>query len=95
MTLLAKVLRDLEAAYGNDGQSALFAELRGFLAAGSVPPDQADVAERLHMTSGAVRVALHRLRKRYRDRLRREIAQTVADPADVNDEIRHLMDALA
>ncbi len=95
LTLLEKVLRDLEAEYGRDGHSALFTELRGFLVAGSLPPTQVEVAERLDMTPSAVRVALHRLRQRYRDRLRREIAHTVADPADIGDEIRHLMDALA
>lgn len=95
LTLLDKVLGELEAEYGRAGHSMLFAELRGFLAAGSQPPSQAEVADRLAMTSGALRVALHRLRARYRDLLRAEIAQTVADPADVNDEIRQLMNALA
>jgi len=42
-----------------------------------------------------VKVAVHRLRRKYRDTLRAEIARTVADPADVDAEIRHLMEALA
>jgi RNA polymerase sigma factor (sigma-70 family) len=49
-----------------------------------------EVAGSLGMSEGAVRVALHRLRRRFRDLLREEIAHTVADPADVEDEIRHL-----
>jgi RNA polymerase sigma-70 factor (ECF subfamily) len=47
------------------------------------------------MTEGAVKVAAHRLRKRYRDLLRDEIGQTVEDPAAVDDEIRALFTALA
>jgi len=47
------------------------------------------------MSEGAVKVAVHRLRKRYREVLRALIAETVAAPGDVDDEIRHLLDALA
>jgi RNA polymerase sigma-70 factor (ECF subfamily) len=47
------------------------------------------------MNEGAVRVAVHRLRKRYRDALRDRIAQTVADPADVDQEMRELLASLA
>ena len=51
-------------------------------------------ADRLGMTVGAVKVAVHRLRQRYRDRIREVIGRTVADPADVDDEIRDLFAAL-
>ena len=47
------------------------------------------------MTEDAVRQAAHRLRRRYRELLREELAQTVADPADVDDEIRSLFETLA
>jgi RNA polymerase sigma-70 factor (ECF subfamily) len=47
------------------------------------------------MSEGAVRVAAHRLRQRYRELLRNEIAQTVATPAEVEDELRHLFAALS
>jgi RNA polymerase sigma-70 factor (ECF subfamily) len=46
------------------------------------------------MTEGAVKVAVHRLRRRYRELLRAGIAETVADPSDVDDEMRHLVAAL-
>jgi RNA polymerase sigma-70 factor (ECF subfamily) len=46
------------------------------------------------MTEGAVKVAVHRLRRRYRDLVREEIAQTVAEPEDVDEELRHLFAAL-
>ena len=47
------------------------------------------------MSEGAVKVAAHRLRRRYRELLRAQIAQTVAGPGEVDDEIRHLFEALA
>ena len=52
------------------------------------------VAESLGMTAGAVKVAAHRLRQRYRELPRHEIAQTVAQPADIEDEIRDLFQIL-
>jgi hypothetical protein len=57
-------------------------------------PSYAAVAARLGTTEGAARVAAHRLRRRYGDLLRREIASTLAAPAEVDDEIRHLFAAL-
>jgi RNA polymerase sigma-70 factor (ECF subfamily) len=50
-----------------------------------------DLAATLGISDGAARVALHRLRRRFRDLLREEIAQTVEHPSDVEDEIRHLL----
>jgi RNA polymerase sigma-70 factor (ECF subfamily) len=47
------------------------------------------------MTEGAVRVALHRLRKRYGELLRTEVAQTVATPAEVDEELRYLLEAVS
>ena len=55
----------------------------------------AEVGARLKMTEGAVRVAVHRLRKRYRQLLRDEIAQTLADPAAVDEEMRTLFGAFS
>jgi RNA polymerase sigma-70 factor (ECF subfamily) len=46
------------------------------------------------MTEGAVKVAVHRLRKRYRELLRAEIAETVSDPSEIDDEMRHLVNGL-
>ena len=57
--------------------------------------DSLATATRLEMSAGAFKVAIHRLRKRYRDLSRAEIAKTVADPAEVDDEIRYLMTVLA
>ena len=55
----------------------------------------ADVAAQLGMTEGAVKVAVHRLRERYRALLRAEIAETVATPDEVEGELRHLLSALS
>jgi len=55
----------------------------------------ARVAVELHMTEGAVRVAVHRLRRRYRELLREEIAQTLANPAQADEEMQALFSALA
>jgi RNA polymerase sigma-70 factor (ECF subfamily) len=71
----------------------LFDRLKGCLT-GSAPP-YAEVAEALGMTEGAVKVAAHRLRQRYAERLRAEVAQTLDDEAAVEDEIRDLFAALA
>ena len=85
LALLEKVLRDLEKEQGVKGKSALFAELRPFLIAGSHAASKAAAAERM---------ALHRLRRRYQARLEAAILETVSDPEDVGREIRHLMAAL-
>lgn len=56
---------------------------------------QGDAARQLGLNEGAVRVRIHRLRRRFRDRVKAEIAQTVQDPADVGDELRHLIAVLS
>jgi len=55
---------------------------------------RSETAARLGMTDGAVKVAVHRLRQRYRELLRAEIAETVTDPSDIDVEMRHLVAAL-
>jgi RNA polymerase sigma-70 factor (ECF subfamily) len=55
----------------------------------------ADLAERLKLGEGALRVAVHRLRQRYRELLRAEIAHTVAGPGEVEEELRYLFRVLA
>jgi RNA polymerase sigma-70 factor (ECF subfamily) len=57
-------------------------------------PPQAEIAREFGMTENAVKQAFHRLRQRYRQVLREEVAQTVATPAEIEDELRHLIAAL-
>lgn len=88
---LALLRSESEAA----GQSAHFAALKPWLThTGSLAP-QADIGAQLGLSEGAVKVAIHRLRRRFREIVRAEIAQTLHDPADLDDEMRHLISALA
>ncbi|MCP5520093.1 MAG: sigma-70 family RNA polymerase sigma factor [Verrucomicrobiales bacterium] len=59
------------------------------------PATHAEIGARLGMTEGAVKLAAFRLRQRYRDLIREEVAQTLADPAELEDEIRHLLNVLS
>jgi RNA polymerase sigma-70 factor (ECF subfamily) len=88
----ARALVKLEEEWAKRGRGELFDALRGSLGGGD--PDRNEVAEKLGMSVGAVKVAVHRLRKRYREFLRAEIAETVADPSEVEMEMRHLVNAL-
>jgi len=95
LALLDQVMTALRAEYAATGKEPLFDALKGTLAGATDWPSYADIAGPLGMTPGAAKVAAHRLRQRYRDRLRAAIAQTLDDPAAVDDEIRHLFAALA
>ncbi len=94
VTLLDQVLTRLSADYETAGKGAIFAQLQGCLTGESKLLPYAQLAAGLDMSEGAVKVAVHRLRQRYRKVLRDEIAQTVADPAEIDDEIRQLFSAL-
>jgi RNA polymerase sigma-70 factor (ECF subfamily) len=93
LTLLDNVLARLQAEMTGGGKAELFDALKGHLALGG-GGSYAAAAAGLGMTEGAVKTAVHRLRRRYRDLLREEIAHTVADPAEIEDEIRHLFECL-
>lgn len=94
LALLEKVLGDLEADYGRAGKTDLFCELRPFLVAGTPEATREAAALRLGLAPAAFRVALHRLRRRYRRRLEAEVLETLARPEDLADEIRCLMEAV-
>jgi RNA polymerase sigma factor (sigma-70 family) len=93
LALLAKVIERLQAEAAADGRAPQFAELKMFLTAGKDELSYASAAKNLNLDETAVRVAVHRLRKRYRQWLRDEIAQTLADPADLDEEMRALFGA--
>ena len=94
LTLLEQVLAQLRREYHKGGKSKLFAQLKVFLVGESAAASHAEAAERLGMTEGAVKVAAHRLRKRYRELLRQEVGQTVANESEIDDEIRALFRSL-
>ncbi len=95
LTLLDQVLRRLRDEYTRDGKENLFEQLKPTLTEASRSVRYADIAAQLGTSEGAVKVAVHRLRQRYREVLRAEIADTVASPGEVDDEIRNLFAALA
>jgi RNA polymerase sigma-70 factor (ECF subfamily) len=95
LTLLDCVLRRLRREYVQSGREKLFEALKSTLTEANRSVRYADIAGTLGTSEGAVKVAVHRLRQQYRDLLRAEIAQTVASPAEVEDELRSLFAALA
>jgi len=95
LALLAKVIERLEAECAAEGKAKLFEQLKRFLTAGKGEAAQSEVAKTLGLEEGAVRVAVHRLRKRYRGLLREEITQTLADPAQADEEMRALFGAFS
>ncbi len=94
MTLLRRVLDQLDREYDEAGKAATFEALRGLLAGDPEAPSYAAVAARLGTSEGAARVAAHRLRRRYGELLRQEIASTLAEPEEIDDEIKELFAAL-
>lgn len=94
LTLLEQVLRHLEVEYESDGKKATFDALHPFLLGKQAATPYSKAASTLGMTEGAVKVAVHRLRRRYRELLRMEIANTVADAGEIEEELRHLLAAL-
>ena len=88
LTIMDKAFARLQSEYG--GRAELFAEISAFLAADSSDDGYAGPAQRLAMTSQAVAVAVHRMRQRYRDLVRQEVAMTLANPAEVDAELKHL-----
>jgi RNA polymerase sigma-70 factor (ECF subfamily) len=93
IALLAQVIERLSAECAAGGRERQFALLKPFLAAEKGTLSHPDAAAALGLSAGALRVAVHRLRKRYRQLLREEIAQTLEDPTRVDDEIRALFGA--
>lgn len=94
LALLERVLASVRERYEGRDRGALFEELKGTLTGEQPVGGLAAVGERLGMTEGAVKVAAHRLRERYRTTLRSEVAGTLEDPAQVEDELQDLFQAL-
>jgi RNA polymerase sigma factor (sigma-70 family) len=93
LALLAKVIERLHAECAAEGKLPQFEALKIFLTAGKGALPCADAAKTLDMDEATVRVTVHRLRKRYRAVLRDQIAQTLSDPAQVEEELRALFGA--
>jgi RNA polymerase sigma-70 factor (ECF subfamily) len=95
LTVLERVLQRLQQDYEAGGQETLFEALRPALTGESALPPYGELSCRLDMNEGAIRVAVHRLRRRYGELLREEIAQTVGSPDEVETELQHLLAALS
>jgi len=95
LTLLQEVLRRLRREHKLEGKTAWFEALAFSLTGERGDRSYADIARDLHTTEGATKVAVHRLRRRYRNLLRELIAETVSTPDEVEEELRALLRALA
>jgi RNA polymerase sigma-70 factor (ECF subfamily) len=95
VALLERVLARLATDYEKAARPELFATLQPYLAGKAGAPDYDEPARTLSMSRGAVTVAIHRMRRRYGELLRDEIAQTVASPEEVEAEIAYLLRVIA
>ena len=94
LTLLDRVIARLGERYAAQGKRELFECLKGVLTGVGSADENAALAAQLGLSEGALKVAVHRLRRRYRDLLKQEIADTVADSDETADELDYLLAAL-
>jgi len=90
--LMQRALKQLEDDY--QSRPEVYARLKGFLI-NAEDAARAKVAAKLGMSDGAIKVAIHRLRARFRELLRAEVAKTVSAPHEIDDELRHLLKVLS
>ena len=95
MTLLSEVTARLEREYQSEGKPALFTAIKHTLLGVRDAQPYAELAVALDMNESAVKVAVHRLRKRYRELIQAAIADTLFDPQEVEEEMRYLFRVLA
>jgi DNA-directed RNA polymerase specialized sigma24 family protein len=93
-TVLDQVFARLREESQRSASAPLLERLNTLLSDEPDRPSQAEIAREFGMTENAVKQAFHRLRQRYRQVLREEVAHTVATPAEIEDELRHLIAAL-
>lgn len=93
-TLLERALAGLRTEFGQAGKIAQFEELKQFLSTDPGEGAYSNSAAALGTTPGAIAVAVHRLRQRYAELLRQEVAHTLAQETDIEDELRHLVTVL-
>jgi RNA polymerase sigma factor (sigma-70 family) len=96
MILLTRAVERLREECAASGEIARFEVLRPFIGVdiGNAPPSYEEVAKSLGISPGATKTAIHRFRKQYASFLRQEVGRTVSDPAEIDEEIRSLCDAL-
>jgi len=96
MTVLREALKRLRQEYVTAGKTSTFETLKAFLDPNNTtaPPSYEEAANRLGVTTAGVKTLIHRLRKRYTALLREEVGRTVSDPAEIDEEIHALCEAL-
>lgn len=94
IALLDRVMSQLREEAVERQKAEQFDALKPYLTGDDDGSSYAELATSLGMTEGAVKVAVHRMRRRFRELIREEISQTVASPSDVDDELRHLLSAV-
>ncbi|MFO1511660.1 MAG: sigma-70 family RNA polymerase sigma factor [Verrucomicrobiota bacterium] len=94
LTVMERALAALQKEFTAARKGDQFETLKPWLAGDAAASSQADAARRLELSEGAVKVTIHRLRKRFREAIRSEIMQTLRDPAQVDEELRHLIEAI-
>jgi len=91
VTLLGQALGRLRLEYVAEQKEQLFDALKPYVWGEAVEGGYAQIAEPLGLNEGTLRTAMHRLRERYREVLRAEVASTVATPSEIDEELRHLI----
>src|SRR5215470_6968355 len=94
-SLTAGALDSLREELQAEGKAQLFEQLKNFLTGGSVLPSYDEASARTGLPRATVKTHVYRLRQRYREILRREIARTVSSPHEIDEELRHLCNVLA
>ncbi len=90
-TLARRAWERLHATFAEEGKTPLLLALKPLVVGGgTAPPDQTELAARLHLPVSTLRTHLQRLRRRYRDALRTEVASTVSDEAEIDEELHYL-----
>jgi len=95
VALIEQVFTVLRREYGAVNKDRLLDELKGFVWGEESSASYADIGRKFNLTEGAVKVSVHRLRQRFRELLRAEVAQTVSRPEEIDDELRHLIAVLS
>lgn len=94
LAVVRRAMAAVEADYSQAGRSVQFERLKAALIGGDLPA-QVALARELNLTEGALKVAIHRLRRRFRDAVKTEVAQTLPETGDVSDELRYLVEVLS
>ena len=93
--MIERVMQQLRGEFDRSGKGRLFDELKAYMTREGQAETYREKGAALGMSEAAIKVAVHRLRRRFHDMLRGEIAQTVADDSEIDDEIRALFAAVA